>query len=103
MTIRQKTFQTVFREEAVLAGLLGVEKRRFEERKAVGPPRRCVQTQCWWVPALGVLQLMLWLAFRVGIGGVCRDDVADPSQRSPATYPETRCNDQPEDGAQELT
>ncbi len=42
------------------------------------------------------------LFFRIGIGRVRRDDMADPSQGSATAYPKTRRNDQPEDGTQEL-
>jgi hypothetical protein len=43
------------------------------------------------------------LAFGIRIGRVSSDDMADPSQGSTTAYPQTRCNDQPEDGSQELT
>ena len=43
------------------------------------------------------------LAFGIRIGRVSSDDMADPSQTSATAYPQTRCNDQPEDGSPELT
>jgi hypothetical protein len=43
------------------------------------------------------------LVFRVGIGRVCGDEVADPSECSAGAYPETGCYDQPEDASPERT
>ena len=48
------------------------------------------------------LRRTLQVAFRIGIGRVCSDEVADPSQSSTTAYPEPGCNDQPEDGSQEF-
>src|SRR5215212_3938837 len=40
---------------------------------------------------------------RVGIGGVGRDDVADPAEQATRTNPQARRNDEPQDTSQEAT
>ena len=49
------------------------------------------------------LRRTLQVAFRIGIRRVCSDEMAYPSQSSTTAYPEPGCNDEPEDGSQELT
>ena len=49
------------------------------------------------------LRRTLQVAFRIGIGRVCSDEMADPSQSPTTADPEPGCNDEPEDGSQELT
>ena len=39
----------------------------------------------------------------VGVGGVGRDDVADPAEQTTRTDPQTRRDDQPQDTGQEAT
>lgn len=40
---------------------------------------------------------------RVGVGGVGRDDVADPPEQATRTNPQARRNDEPQDTSQEAT
>jgi hypothetical protein len=40
---------------------------------------------------------------RVGVGGVGRDDVADPAEQATRTNPQARRNDEPQDTSQEAT
>ena len=41
-----------------------------------------------------------WMFFRVRVGAVSRDDVANPSKGSASTQPKTRSKDQPKDPGQ---
>ena len=49
------------------------------------------------------LRRTLQVAFRIGIGRVCSNEMADPSQSSTTAYPEPGCNNEPEDSSQKLT
>ncbi len=40
---------------------------------------------------------------RVGVGGVGRDDVADPTEQAARTDPEAGGDDEPQDSGQEAT